>query len=278
MLACHVTILHDTQGPSNTITCAEASSGLSVGESLRVIQRQAADLCFCGGTESKLNPMAFLRQQMTGRLNTTDNDRPAQAVRPFCQTAAGTVLGEGGAIVVLESLDTYQARAARDGARAYAELLGFGASQSVHPEARNLEPDPKGHGLSVAIRAALREAGIDAGQIDLVVAFGLGVPRWDAAEAAALRQVFGSRLPQVPVVSMKPMVGNMGAGAGGLDLCIAALAVREQKVPATLNTQQPLDGLQAMAAPARDAGIRYALTYSSSLGGQNAALVLGRLN
>ncbi len=89
MLACHVTIIHDAQGPSNTITCNEASGVLSLGESVRVIQRGVADACFCGGTDSKLNPMAYLRQQFTGRLTDTGNDAPTQAVRPFDADAAG---------------------------------------------------------------------------------------------------------------------------------------------------------------------------------------------
>ena len=112
MLACHVTIIHDCQGPSNTITCAEASALLSIGESLRVIERGAADLCFCGGAEDKINPMALLRQQFTGRLNSKDNDRPASAVRPFDRSAAGTVTGQGGAIVMLEALETFEKRRA----------------------------------------------------------------------------------------------------------------------------------------------------------------------
>ena len=134
MLACHVTIIHDAQGPSNTITCGEASATLSIGESLRVIQRGAADLCFCGGAESKLNPMAYLRQQMLGRLNTKDNDQPQAAVRPFSATAAGTVLGEAGAIVILEALDSFKERLDQDSSiRAYAEVLGFGGVAEHRP-------------------------------------------------------------------------------------------------------------------------------------------------
>jgi 3-oxoacyl-[acyl-carrier-protein] synthase II len=281
MLACHVTIIHDAQGPSNTITCGEASSGLSIGESLRVIQRGAADACFCGGTESKLNPMAFLRQVFTERLNTADNDRPDKAVRPFCQTAAGTVIGEGGAIVVLEEAEAFARRAAAapEGAkpRAYAEIAGFAASQTVHPESRNLKPDPQGRGIAAAIRGAMREAGVTPDQIDLIMPFGLGWRASDEAEAAALRSVFGARLPQVPVISIKPLLGNCGAGSGGLDVCVAARALAEQTLPASVNCEKPLDGLNAAPAASRQAGLRYALTFSSSHGGQNAALVLKRV-
>jgi 3-oxoacyl-[acyl-carrier-protein] synthase II len=291
MLACHVTIIHDAQGPSNTITCSEASSGLSIGESLRVIQRGAADLCFGGGAESKLNPLVYLRQQMVGWLNTGFQDAPDQAVRPFCQTAAGTVVGEGGAIVMLEALDTFLRRPQIKAAlgpqgtevqapptpQAYCEVIGFGAAQTVHRESRNLRPDPEGRGIALAIRAALREAGIGPDAIDLIVPLGLGVPDYDRAEAAALRSVFGSRLPQIPVTSLKPYLGNCGAGGGGLDVCVAAKALMEQTVPARINCQQPLEGVQAGAAPARPAALNHVLTYTAGIGGQNAALVLKKL-
>jgi len=279
MLACHVTIIHDCQGPSNTITCAEASAGLSIGESLRVIQRGAADACFCGGAESKLNPMAYLRQMMTDRYNTQDEE-PATMVRPFCQSAAGCVVGEGGGIVVLESLETFEARAAQaeggNKPRAYAEVVGFGASQSVNLSARNSRPDPQGRGIAVALRAAIREAGVTPDAIDLVIPFGLGLPETDHAETEALKRVFGERLRDVPLVSPKALVGNCGAGAGGVDVCLAAKALSEQRIPAVVNCPTPLPGLMADENPARDAKLGYVLTYSAGIGGQNAALVLKR--
>lgn len=279
MLACHVTIIHDAQGPSNTITCAEASATLSIGESLRVLQRGAADLCFCGGTESKLNPMTFLRQLMTQRINTADNDDPTGSVRPFCESAAGTVVGEGGGIVILEAYDTYQERVAVSGHTKppYAQVLGFGASQSVNPAARNLAPDPDGRGIAASIGAALREAGLEPSQIDLIVPFGTGVPQYDRAEAAALRTVFGQHLGGIPVVSTKSMAGTCGAGVGGLDVCVAAAALAQQTVPAIINCECPLEGLAARTAPRRRCELNHALVYSTGLGGQNAALVLGRI-
>ncbi len=276
MLACHVTIIHDAQGPSNTITCAEASSGLSLGEAMRVIQRGAADVSFCGGAESKINPMAFLRQQMLGRLSTASNDLPAAAVRPFDQEAAGMVLGEAGGIVILEALDTFTARAAASGARAYAEVVGFGASQTCHPATRNLTPDPQGRAIRLAIQAALREAGVGPEAIDLILPFGSGQPAYDQAEAQALKTIFGGRLAQVPVVSTKPMWGNCGAASGALDVCAGAQALVTQTVPPCLNRSRPLEGLGA-GGPARPARLAHVLTYATSLGGQNAAVVLKKV-
>ncbi len=272
MLACHVTIIHDNQGPSNTITCGEASAMLSIGESLRVIQRDKADLCFCGGAESKMNPMVYYRQELTGRLTSESNADPGPAVRPYDQSAAGMVAGDGGGIVMLEAEETFDARG---GENAYALVVGFGASQSVHRESKNAQPDPAGRAVVTSVSAALREAGIGADQVDLVVGFGCGVPSWDRAEANGLKAVFGDRLADVPVVSLRAMVGNCGAGGGGLDIAVAAKALREQKVPAVVNRDAPIEGL-AGSASSRDAELRHALVFNMGFGGQNTAMVLKR--
>jgi 3-oxoacyl-[acyl-carrier-protein] synthase II len=273
MLACHVTIIHDAQGPSNTITCNETSGALSLGESLRVIQRGMADACFCGGVDSKLNPMAFLRQQLTGRLNTTDNHRPTEAVRPFSQDAAGGATAEGGGILVLEAEDTCKARGKSD---AYAVIAGFGASQTVNLKTRNLTPDDDGKAIAGAIRSAMRDAGITPAEVDLILPFGCGSPVWDNAEANALRTIFGSRLKDVPVRSTKALAGTCGAGSSALDLCVGAKAMREQTIPAAINCAKPLDGIRAGTEASRGATIRNVLCVATGIGGQNAAVVLSR--
>src|SRR6476661_6398607 len=137
MLACHVTIVHELKGPSNTITCADASSHLAIGEAFRTIQRGKADLAICGGAESKVNPMGHMRQSLLKRLTETHNDAPADGVRPFDSEADGTVTAEGGGLFILEEYEHAKAR----GAKIYAELVGFGASQDTH---RITEPDPRG--------------------------------------------------------------------------------------------------------------------------------------
>ena len=274
MLACHVTILHDLRGPSNTITCGEASSGLSIGESLRAISRGSADAGFCGGAESKVNPMAWLRQQFTGRLVSGEGVGGA-AVRPLDESAAGTAIGEGGGILVLESEQSLRNRGGAL-AKAYCELAGFAAAQSVNRERRNLEPEPDGRGIAAAIRNALRDAGAEAGEVDLVIAHGTGVPAFDRAEAAALRRTFGERLADLPVVSLKPLVGNAGAGAGALDVAVAARALREGVVPPVVNRDRPLEGLGGTAEARRGVKLRCALVLAAGYGGQNTAIVLRR--
>ena len=273
MLACHVTIIHDARGPSNTVTCNEASGNLSIGESMRVIQRGQADACICGGTESKINPMGLVRQQLTGRLLESDGSDPA-ALRPFDAAASGTAIGEGGGLVVLEDAETFAARGS--GGTAHARLLGFGAAQTVNPKHRNHQPDPAGDGIRRAVEAALDDAGLDADAVDFVIPTGLGVPAWDAAEAAALRSVLGDRLAEVPVLAPRAALGSAGAGNDALDLTLAALILEHQQLPPAdgplLHRAQPLPACGATTT----ARLETALLVSTSLGGQCAALVVGR--
>jgi len=149
MLACHVTIIHQLKGPSNTITCADASSHLAIGEAFRTIQRGNADLAICGGAECKVQQMGLLRHSLLKRLNETQNDDPAHAVRPFDADAHGTALGDGGGLLIIEEYEHAKTR----GAKIYAELLGFAASQDSY---RITEPDPTGHSYARAITSAIR--------------------------------------------------------------------------------------------------------------------------
>lgn len=272
MLACHVSIIHDAQGPSNTITCGEASGSLSISESMRVIERGKAEVCLCGGAESKINPMAFFRQLLTGRLTTKANAHPATAVRPFDQNATGTAIGEGGGILILEDAQS----ALQRHARIYATIAGSASTMSHHPTANGLAPDPHGQALALAIQNALRNARLSPDQIDAIVPFGSAIPDYDRTEAAALRTVFGARLPTIPLWSAKPYIGNCGAGSGGIELALAARMLHEQTIPATLNCDHPLDGLLAKTAPARQAPLKHILACTSSLGAQHVAIVLSK--
>ncbi len=270
MLACHVTIIHDCQGPSNTITCCEASGGLSIAESMRAIQRGSADACLSGGAESKANLMGLLRQQFAGRLAAVDGgEDPASVVRPFDAEARGTVVGEGGGIVVLEALETAAAR----GVAPYAEVAGFASTQSHCPDTVGLRIEDDGASIADAIWACLDQAGSD--RVDAFVPLGSSIPHVDRAEASALRRVFGDRAARVPVVTTVPNAGNCCAGAGTVAVAVAARALREQKLPARLNSGST-DGLDAAACPARPAELEQVLVVSTSQGGQNVALLLRR--
>jgi len=266
MLACHVTIIHGLMGPSNTITCDAASSHLAIGEAFRTIQRGKADLAICGGAESRINPMGIVRQQLLGRLNERFNDRPADALRPFDQGAAGTVFGEGGGLLILEELESARQR----GAKIYAELVGFAASQDAH---KITEPEPTGHSYGRAIENALRDAKLSPGDVELLIPHGIGIASHDRAELNGLRKAFAAELDRIAVAPIKPQIGLLGAGCGA-DAAAAALAVHSGRIPPARNTTRPIDGVKLNVHPAaREMKVGVAVSSVYSLGGQNAALV-----
>ncbi|MCP4245482.1 MAG: beta-ketoacyl-[acyl-carrier-protein] synthase family protein [bacterium] len=272
MLACHVTIVHDAQAPSNTITCGEASSHLAIGEAFRTVARGDVDVCFCGGAESKTNPMGVVRPQLLGRLVTDCNDVPESACRPFGADRGGAVPGEGGGLLILESLD----HAKKRGARIYGEVVGFGASANTNDWGT---PDPEGAGLALAMRKALDDAAIGPEDIDLIGAFGSGTVEHDASELAAMNSVFGDRLEQVPAVAIKGSVGTNGAGSGAIDLAVAIKAMQHNSVPPCLNTDPPDDAcrFRLNARDPVDAPIQRICSVGYALGGgQNAALIVRR--
>jgi 3-oxoacyl-[acyl-carrier-protein] synthase II len=270
MLACHVTIIHELKGPSNTITCADASSHLAIGEAFRTIQRGKADLAICGGAESKVQPMGLVRQGMLKRLTESHNDSPSEAVRPFDADADGTALSEGGGLLVLEELERAKAR----GAKIYAELVGFAARQDCY---KVTEPDPTGRSYGQAIAGALVDARLAAADVNLHIPNGLGIASHDRAELNGLKTVYADRLGSVPMSAIKAQIGSLAAGSG-VEAAATVLALHHGKIPPALNTRKPLDGVKLNVSPqARDEKITVAVTSVFSLGGQNAALVFRKI-
>jgi 3-oxoacyl-[acyl-carrier-protein] synthase II len=264
MLACHVSILHDAQGPNNTVTENEAAGLLALGEAYRILCRDQADFFLVGGAESKINPLSLSRQCLFEALSRR-NEAPEKACRPFDRGRDGLVLGEGAGVFVLEEL----AHARRRGARIYAELVGFGAA---------FDRDRSGEGLARAVRAALREAGIGPDEVDHVNAHGLGSRRGDAWEARGLCRVFGEYTPPVPVFAAKSYVGNLGAGGGTTELAASVLALQEGCLPATLNYEEPDPEcpVAVAAGSPRPVSRPYAVKVSFTEMGQCAAVVLRR--
>lgn len=273
MLACHVTIVHDCQAPSNTITCGEASSHLAIGEAFRTIQRGAADLCICGGAESKVNPMALLRPALWHRIATNRNDDPAAACRPFDTDRSGMVVGEGGGLLILEEYAHAKAR----GARVYGEVLGFGASQN---NSSWFKPQADGRALRLASEKAMADAGVNADEIDLVNPFGAGTKEHDAGEAAAIRSLFGHRTKEVPVLATKGAIGNNGAGSGAIDIAVVVKAMERGVAPPSLNTDRidPACGINVIQNDPIDLRAKTALSFAGAMsGGQTGALVIRRM-
>ena len=194
MLSCHVTIIHGCEGASNAITCGDASGHMSIGEAARWIQRGAADVVVAGGAEAKLNPMGLLRQTFLKRVCVTGNADPAGACRPFDVAHDGTVVGEGGGLVILEDMDS----AVHRGATIYAELAGVGGA--CDPGGMDVMRPTVGS-LDAAVGNALADAGMGADDVDVIVTHGTGVPAEDRAEADAWATALGDRAPAAPAVS-----------------------------------------------------------------------------
>jgi 3-oxoacyl-[acyl-carrier-protein] synthase II len=219
----------DCQGPSNTITEADASSNLAIAEAARIIARGRAELMIAGGADSKIHPLSLVRLALH-RCMSEWKGEPSQACRPFDRNRDGWVPGEGAGIVILEE---YQHAIAR-GARIYGEVLGGGSGCDAMPGG-GLDPD--GAGTEVAIAAALDEAGITPAEVGHVNAHGSGMRVSDLAEARALRRVFGPR--GVPVTAFKGYLGNLVSGAGAVETIASLQAVNRGKVPAILNCEHP---------------------------------------
>lgn len=270
MLACHVTIVHDAQAPSNTMTCGEASSHLAIGEAFRTLARGDADVCICGGSESKVNPMALARPLLCGRLNTEDNDHADRACRPFGRNRKGGVIAEGGGLVLLEALDHARAR----GARIYAELVGFGAACNTTGWS---SADVSGRAIFLALQKALADAAATPDEIDLVAPFGAGTPDHDQAEMNAWNQLFGPRMEQVSAITTRGAVGNNGAGSGAIDFAATVMAVHRNTLPPSVNTADldPTCRFRFAQEGPKDVRVRQALSVGYALaGGQCAALVV----
>ena len=269
MLSCHVSIIHDLQGPSNAVTCAEASGQLAVGEAYRIISHGKADVMITGGAECKVNPMALLRQCLLKRTCSSCNDKPDQACRPFDKGADGTILGEGGGIVVLEELE----HARKRGATIYGEVTGYGASCSFGSDFVSIEAD--GKGIEIALRKALAAAELEPQQVDLLVPHGTAVRSDDQAEATAIKAAFGTHVSQLPVFATKSRIGNCGAGAAAIDLATMALVMHSNTIPATLNCDDPATELNIVQRNTQTE-ITHAVTCCYTYGGQTAALVISK--
>jgi 3-oxoacyl-[acyl-carrier-protein] synthase II len=221
MPACHISILHNAQGPNNSITQTEVSSMLALGEAFRIIARNQSDFFLVGGADSKLNPLSMVRQALFESVSRR-NQSPEKACRPFDRDRDGLVVGEGAGVFVLEELEHAQRR----NARIYAEVVGFGAS---------FDRDRNGPGLARAIRAALAEAKVNADEIDHINAQGFSTVEEDIWEARGIQEIFGSCRPAVPVFAPKSYFGNLGAGGGTTELAASLLALERGTLPATLN-------------------------------------------
>lgn len=256
-----VSIRHGARGPCGVLVSEQASGLDALGQARREI-RAGTRAILCGGTEAPMSPYALLCQAASGRISTIDD--VTRAYLPFDEAAAGHVPGEGGAMMVIESA----ASAAARGVSGYGVLAGYAAT--FDPKPGSGRPP----GLARAIRAALADAGVSEGEIDIVFADAAGVPELDRAEAAALREVFGPY--GVPVTAPKAGTGRLYSGAGALDVATALLALRAGLIPPTPGTIGVPAGydIDLVVGDPRPASLRTALVLARGEGGFNAAVVV----
>ena len=269
MISGHVSIHHGFTGPNMAVVTACTTGLHCIGQAARMIEYGDADVMVAGGAESTVSPLG-IGGFAAARALSTRNDDPATASRPWDKDRDGFVLGEGAGVLVLEEYEHAKAR----GAKIYAELAGFGmGGDAFHMTAPNVD------GPKRAMKAALRNAGINADQVHYVNAHGTSTPLGDVNETNAIKLALGDHAPRVVVNSTKSMTGHLLGGAGGVESVFTVLALHHQVSPPTINifNQDPECDLDYCAGTARDMKIDVAVKNNFGFGGTNGTLVFRRI-
>lgn len=261
-----VSIKYKLQGPNMCIVSACASANHSIGEAFKYIERGDADIMICGGTEAPIVPLG-----VAGFVNmkavSTKNDKPEKASRPFDRDRDGFVMGEGAAVIVIESEESALAR----GAKIYATLAGYGVSSDAFHIAA---PDPSGIGAQKCMENALIDASLSVDEIDYVNAHGTSTPVGDKAEVNAIKNLFGARAYKIKISSNKSMIGHLLGAAGGAETIATVLSVQTSIVPPTINLDNPEFDLDFVPHNSVNWAIDAAINNSFGFGGHNASLVI----
>ena len=269
MISGHVSITFGFQGPNLSIVTACTTGLHSIGEAGRLIEYGDADVMIAGGSEATVSPLG-VGGFAAARALSTRNDDPQTASRPWDKDRDGFVLGEGAGVVVLEEYE----HAKKRGAKIYAELIGFGmGADAYHMTAPNVD------GPKRSMKAALRNAGINADQVQYLNAHGTSTPLGDLNETNAIKLAFGEHAKRLVVNSTKSMTGHLLGGAGGIESVFSVLAVHHQISPPTINifNQDPECDLDYCANTAREMKIEYAVKNNFGFGGTNGTLVFKRI-
>ena len=269
MISGHVSITFGFQGPNLAIVTACTTGLHCIGEAGRLIEYGDADVMVAGGSEATVSPLG-IGGFAAARALSTRNDDPATASRPWDKDRDGFVLGEGAGVLVLEEYE----HARRRGARIYAELKGFGmGADAFHMTAPNVD------GPKRAMKAALRNAGVEPDQVQYVNAHGTSTPLGDVNETNAIKLAFGPHASEIVVSSTKSMTGHLLGGAGGIESVFTVLSVQRQVAPPTINifNQDPECDLDYCANEAREMKIEHAVKNNFGFGGTNGTLVFKRV-
>lgn len=273
MAAGHVSINFGFKGPLGAPVTACAAGVQAIGDAARMIHCGEADIAICGGSEATIDRVSLAGFAAARALSTAFADNPEAASRPFDIDHDGFVMGEGAGILVIESLEHALAR----GATPIVELVGYGTSADAY----HLTAGPEnGDGARRAMTAAIRQAGINASQIQHLNAHATSTPVGDKAELAAIKAVFGTE-NKVAVTSTKSSTGHLLGAAGGLEAIFTALAIRDQIAPATRNLEHPdpfTAGVDIISGSARKMSIEYAISNGFGFGGVNASILFKRWN
>lgn len=271
MVSGNLSIMFGLQGPNMAIATACATGTHSIGDAARMIQYGDADVMVAGGAEYATTELG-LAGFAAARALSTRNDDPHAASRPWDKDRDGFVLSDGAGAVVLEEYEHAKAR----GAKIYAEVLGFGMSGDAY---HMTLPAAGGAGAARCMHTALQNAGVNPEQINYINAHGTSTPAGDLCETSAVKSVFGNHAYNLCMSSTKSMTGHALGAAGAMEAVFTALAIKEQKLPPTINLDNPQEGcdLDYVANEARDAKIDVALSNSFGFGGTNATIVLGKV-
>jgi len=274
MGAAHVSLELGTKGPLSSTCTACAAGSDAIGLAFEILRRGAADAMFAGGSEAPISPVG-LAGFAAARTLSRRNDDPTAASRPFDRGRDGFVMGEGAAVMVIETLEHAQAR----GAKIYGTLAGSGISADSFDM---VLPDPSGAGQGAAMTKALRNASLTPADINHVNAHGTSTPQGDITEANSVRTAFGADTDHVVVTSTKSMTGHLLGGAGALETIATVMALHDRMVPPTINLEDPDDGLPidvaANIARQLPDGDLAALNNSFGFGGANVAVAVTNAN
>jgi 3-oxoacyl-[acyl-carrier-protein] synthase II len=266
-----VSIAHGLKGPNHAVVTACSTGAHAIGDAARIVALGDADVMVAGGAESAVNRIALAGFSALRALSTGFNDQPEKASRPYDKDRDGFVIGEGAGIVVLESLEHAKAR----GAKIYAEVVGYGMSGDAY---HITAPAPDGDGAFRCMSAAMKRAGVTAGDLDYINAHGTSTPMGDEIELGAVQKLVGNAAAKVSMSSTKSCIGHLLGAAGAVEAIFSILAIRDGVAPPTINLDNPSVETPIDLVPheARKREINMALSNSFGFGGTNASLIFRR--
>ncbi len=261
------------RGPNYGIVSACASGTHSIGESYRILRDNEADVMIAGGSEAAITELGYAGFCSMKAMSTRYNDTPTRASRPFDKGRDGFVMGEGSGILIMETLEHARAR----GARIYCEIAGYSATCDAY---HVTSPDPEGKALSMAISKVLQQANLSPEDVSYINAHGTSTPYNDKFETLSIKQALGDHAYRIPVSSTKGMTGHLLGAAGGIESAVCALAIRDGKVPPTINYEEPDPDCDLDYVPntMREADVNVAICNNLGFGGHNATLLFRRIS